>query len=267
MPIKGLLRRFYLWALDLTDAASRRRDMIPPRSMWWFVGPDNVKAEGLKFRNILVECGGLKANDRVLDVGCGIGRMAAPLTGYLSSSGKYEGFDIVEEGILWCQNNITPRYPNFQFFHCDVFNKTYNSRGLIQASEYRFPYENCTFDFVFLTSVFTHMLPIDMENYLNEISRVLKEGGTCFFTFFLMNQESEGLIQKHMGSQSFTHEIGGCFTTTLENPEAAIAFPEPYIRRLFDKGGLSICEPIRYGSWCGREKFLDYQDILIARKI
>ena len=47
----------------------------------------------------------------VLDVGCGIGRMAIPLARYLNTDGKYEGFDIIPENIAWCQRAITPRYP------------------------------------------------------------------------------------------------------------------------------------------------------------
>jgi ubiquinone/menaquinone biosynthesis C-methylase UbiE len=229
-PVKGFLKQFYLGALDLTDAAARRRDMTPPRRMCFSVGDGDFKAIGLEFMHIFVEYGGLKPDDRVLDVGCGIGRMAAPLTGYLSAKGEYQGIDIVKKGVEWCQSNITAKYPNFKFCHSDIRNKNYNSHGVIQASNYKFPYENSSFDFIFLTSVFTHLLPQDMEHYLSEISRVLKKRGTCLITFFLMNEESKGLALKKMSTPDFTHEIDGYFTTTVENPEEAIAFSEPYIR-------------------------------------
>ena len=48
----------------------------------------------------------------MLDVGCGTGRMAVPLTGYLSDE-EYEGFDLMPEVIEWCQENITPDIPTF----------------------------------------------------------------------------------------------------------------------------------------------------------
>lgn len=130
-----------------------------------------------------------------LHAGCGIGRMAVPLTGYLSAEGSYEGFDIVPEGVRWCQENITPKYPNFRFQIADVHNDRYHPEGSQKASEYRFPYADGSFDFVFLTSVFTHMLPQDMENYLSEISRILRSGGRCLITFFLLNAESLKLIE------------------------------------------------------------------------
>ena len=264
-PVKGFVKHLYLGVLDLSDAAERRRNMTPPRSMN-FVGDGDFTAVGIEFRSLFSQYGGLRPEHRVLDVGCGIGRMAVPLTSFISADGEYQGFDIVQSGIEWCQKNITPRYPNFHFRHVDIRNNDYNPNGLCQASSYKFPYENSSFDFVFLTSVFTHMFPPDMENYLAEISRVLKTGGRCFITFFLMNEESEDLMRKKPGSRNFIYKLDGCSTTTMENPEAAIAFPERYIRDSFLERGLSIEEPIRYGSWCGRTKFLSYQDIVIATK-
>ncbi len=265
-PVKRLLKYPYLVALDLTDAAERRREMTPPRHIC-SVGNGDNKSVGLEFKRIFVEYGGLKPDDRVLDVGCGIGRIAAPLTDYLSEKGEYYGFDIVKSGVDWCRKNITVRYPNFHFFHSDVSNRNYNPRGAIHASEYRFPFEDGSFDFIFLTSVFTHMFPSDMENYLREISRVLTVGGRCLITFFLLNEESNFCISLKMGTQSFIHDVGGCFTTTVENPEAAIAYPERYIQSAFAANHLSIHEPVHYGSWCGRDNFLSYQDIVIAEKI
>lgn len=101
--------------------------------------------------------------------------MAAPLAAYLSKEGSYEGLDIVVQAVRWCSENITPRYPNFRFVHADIYNKSYNPEGKITAHQYAFPYGEASFDFVFLTSVFTHMLPADVENYLHQVSRVAEE--------------------------------------------------------------------------------------------
>ena len=45
-----------------------------------------------------------------------------------------------------------------------IYNKKYNPAGKCKWSEYGFSFETQSFDSVFLTSVFTHMLPQDMDN-------------------------------------------------------------------------------------------------------
>jgi SAM-dependent methyltransferase len=263
--VRRSLKHLYLRALDLSDMPVRRREMVPPRTLY-FVGDGDYKAVGLEFRKLFTDYGGLKPEHRVLDVGCGIGRMAVPLTPYLTGEGEYHGFDIVKRGVTWCQANITPRYPNFHFLHSDVRNQFYNPGGAYEASNYRFPYPDGSFDFVFLTSVFTHMYPADLENYTREIARVLKRGGRCFVTMFLLNAESERLIRQKMSTQNFIYRLEGCVTTDPRNPEGSLGFEESYVRSLFGQLGLSIREPIHYGSWCGRKEFLSYQDVVIATK-
>jgi len=264
-PIRRALKHLYLSALDLSDMPVRRREMIPPRTMYC-IGDGDYKAVGLEFRNLFTRYGGLKPNGRVLDVGCGIGRMAGPLTEYLSGGGEYVGFDIVKEGVEWCQSHITPRYPNFHFYHSNVRNKFYNPDGVYEASSYRFPHEDDSFDFVYLTSVFTHMFPADLENYLREISRVLKKGGNCFISMFLLNEESQQLLQQGLSDQNFIYKQEGYVTANLENPEASLALEETYMRNLFSGLDLSLEQPIHYGSWCGRKVFLSYQDLVITTK-
>jgi ubiquinone/menaquinone biosynthesis C-methylase UbiE len=55
-----------------------------------------------------VELSGLKPHERVLDLGCGIGRMAVSHPRYLGDRGSYEGLEVFLKGIAWCQENITP---------------------------------------------------------------------------------------------------------------------------------------------------------------
>ena len=70
--------------LDVFDTVrGRRPDLVPPRRLS-FVGAGDFTAIGLEFLRYFQDLGGLRPTDHVLDVGCGIGRMALPLTGYLS---------------------------------------------------------------------------------------------------------------------------------------------------------------------------------------
>ena len=144
----------------------------------------------------------------------------------------------------------------------------YNPNGVEKSSDYKFNYNDHFFDFVFLTSVFTHMHTDDINRYLEEISRVMKSKGRCLITFFLMNTESIELIKKKKSTQNLIYRIDNIsFTKDNNIPESAIGFDEDYVKELFKKNGLNIIQPIHYGSWCGRNNFISYQDMIVAEKI
>ena len=64
----------------------------------------------------------------------------------------------------------------------------------------------------------------------------------------------------------FQHDMGIYRVLDPEVPEFAVCYDEEYVLGLYDKYGLRISTPVRYGSWCGRPEFLSYQDIVIAEK-
>lgn len=239
--------------------------LMPPESLN-FVGDGDFREIGSEFLRHFIELGGLKPNESVLDVGCGIGRMAAPLTRYLDKQGRYEGFDIVSDGIDWSVKNIGSRFSNFRFQFLDIYNRNYNPKGRLKAAEAKFPYPSESFDFVFLTSVFTHMLPDEVENYLSEIARVMKSNARCLITYFLLNHESLELIGSKKSKFGFGHQFGSYRLQDLNAPEAAVSYEENFVQGLYRRYGLKINEPIRYGSWCGRSTFVSGQDIVVARK-
>jgi SAM-dependent methyltransferase len=259
------IRRIHGALVDSIESVRGRDGLTPPRSMI-FVGGGDFRKVGEEFRRYFVDLGHLHPDDRVLDVGCGIGRMAVPLTRYLSPQGEYWGFDVVREGIDWCTSAIARPFPNFHFEHADIFNKHYNPAGTHLASAYRFPHEDASIDFAFLTSVFTHLLPPDMDNYLRELSRVMRPGGRCLMTLFLLNDESRGCIRHGSSQLDFAHAVDGCLTIDADDPEAALAYAEDAVRARLAAVRLRIDEPIRFGSWCGRPSYLSYQDIILATK-
>lgn len=207
----------------------------------------------------------LRPDEKVLDVGSGVGRVALPLTSYLNQKGEYEGLEIIKEFVEWCQENISAKYPNFRFKHANVLNRNYNPNGKFAASQYKFPYEDESFDLVFLYSVFTHMLPKDLENYLSEISRVMKKNGRCLITFFLLNAESQRRIKAKRSKFNF-FSVDGYSTTDKKTPEKAVAYMEEYILKLYQQNGLEIVQPIHYGSWSGRKSVEYLQDAVVAIK-
>ncbi len=263
--IKPTLKRIYHFPGDIIHRLKYPDSMVPPKSMI-FIGSGDFEKIGQDFKCYFIELANLQPNNRILDVGCGIGRMAIPLTDYLSPEGEYWGFDIDKKGIEWCQSRISSKFSNFHFQYSDVYNKHYNPHSRVRAQDFQFPYDDDFFDLIFLISVFTHMLPLDMGNYLSEISRVLKTGGKCLITFFILNEESENLVHLGRSALNFSHKIEGCLTTNKKDSESAIAYNEESVKRLFEKHKLKIIQPIHYGSWCKRDNFLSYQDIIVAVK-
>lgn len=266
MPLKKVYRRAWQWWFEHVIYPRQHKDvLIPPFNLIRIGGGDFI-AIGEEFVRLFIEYAHLKPQETVLDVGCGVGRMAIPLTRYLSKEGRYEGFDIDPEMIEWCQKILTPRFPNFHFQVADVHSEVYNPQGKYKASEYRFPYPDNSFDFIYLTSVFTHMLPADIERYLAEITRVMKPDGRCLITYFLLNPESSGLIEAGKSALDFKYRVSECLTTHPDNPEEALAYEDEKIRQRHAAAGLHICEPVYYGAWCGRSQYLSYQDIVLSTK-
>lgn len=242
---------------------------VPPNHLIKLVGSDGgdeYAKIGEHCLDLLVKYGGLKPEHHVLDVGCGCGRTAIPLTNYLTS-GSYEGFDIVRESITWCAQNITPHWPGFKFQHANVFNKFYNPGAAIKAKDYRFPYSDNSFNLTFLTSVFTHMLPDDVAHYTREITRTLKPGGAAVITFFIINDESRYRQLTAESTLRFPHIYANdTFITNSARPELAVAYREDSALRVLKDNGLQLREPIHFGNWCGRKNGVTYQDLIVCDK-
>lgn len=249
-----------------SDFLRRRREgpLAPPRSLA-FVGAGDFDATGREFLGHFTELGGLRPGDRVLDIGCGIGRMAMPLTGYLEG-GSYAGFDVGAAMVRWCRRTIAPRWPNFEFAWAPVYNGKYNPFGTVTGTEFRFPYEDASFDFAFATSLFTHLLRDEVRHYLSETARVLKPGGSCLLTFFLLTPEAEGELAAGRARLPFAHPFEGGLVTDPRQPEEAIAFPAEEVRALLAEAGLELREPIHPGLWANAPDGLTLQDIIIARR-
>lgn len=241
--------------------------MIPPRGRI-FIGSGDFVKTGESIRGQLQELGGLESHHRVLDVGCGIGRVAVPLTSFLDDQGSYEGFDIVGSAIKWCRKKISSRFPNFRFTHIDLKNDLYNLRTNNEARDFIFPYQDGEFDLVFLTSVFTHMLLDDVDNYLEQIHRVLKPGGACFATFFIMNDDAREYM-KQANKEMFGTLRENYYLFHAKVKEANVAYDEGYLtEHMIGAKGFTL-DQVNYGFWSGRPKndLNNFQDICVFRKI
>jgi ubiquinone/menaquinone biosynthesis C-methylase UbiE len=234
----------------------------PPRHLS-FVGRGDFEQTGREFAGHFVELGGLTPGSDVLDIGSGIGRMAIPLTSYLED-GSYAGFDVGKEMIRWCQRQITPRNPNFAFAWAPVYNQKYNPFGELSGADFRFPYQDDSFDFAFATSLFTHLVPEEVSHYLAETARVLRPGGTCFLTFFVLTDQARREMGDGKAAFDFCHSIDGAMTVARHQPEEAIAYEVEDLSRMFAEAGLAIRDPIHLGAWSNSPNAVTGQDVIIA---
>jgi ubiquinone/menaquinone biosynthesis C-methylase UbiE len=249
----------------LMNAVLRNRFLPCPDPDSIFVGDGNFQAVGAEFLGHFIRKGGLLPESRVLDIGCGIGRMAVPLTQYLDTEkGSYRGIDPVSGGINWCQKMISAAYPNFEFRHLDIAHSLYNPKGAINGLELVLPFESRQFDFIIMTSVVTHLPDEEVSAYLREVERVLAPGGRLFMTAFVADKlAQENPFKKRDARLGFQrYDEGPCWFVPELPPLAAVAFDDGFLDTALTRAGLSVVTK-SYGHWRGAPAD-HYQDLFIA---
>jgi SAM-dependent methyltransferase len=233
-----------------SDLLKKRLPLVPPKGLL-FVGSGDFSKTGKQFFLYFQKYCSINRDSSILDIGSGIGRIAVPFTDYLSKDGKYEGFDIIKLGVDWCTKNSSSRFPNFRFTLIPLKNDLYHLETDNKVAELTFPYKDESFDFVFLTSVFTHMLLANLENYLSEIARVLQKNKDCFATFFIITDDNPA---NKSGSKSFPHNFGNYYLMDKKVKEANVAFKKQYVLDLLKTINLELTHFIQ-GNWSGILKY------------
>lgn len=227
---------------------------------------DNFDKIGRGLLGMLRQSRVIRPEMHVLDVGCGLGRVARVLTEFLTS-GSYTGIDVTKSSIEWCQEHYAGR-ENFRFYHADVFSTFYNPSSKVSAEEYVFPFDDKSFDLTFSFSLFSHLTIKPSENYLRQIARVLRPGGATYNTFLLLDDISEPLAMtpKTVGS-TLRHRVDGGLVAKPENPEILTAMRVERVRAAHEACGLRIID-IKNGKWSSRTDNIrtGLQDDVVALK-
>ncbi len=228
------------------------RALVPPRRLW--VGPlDSISHyyrwvwEYLAYLTLVAD---LRREHSVLELGCGHGRTGRGLLAYLRSPGRYVGLDLDARRIQDARAWIQRRFPNFEFIHADVRHPYANPAGPTEARDYTFPFADASFDVIYAASLFSHLLPDAARRYLQESRRVLKPGGRCLFSFFLLDHyRGPGTTISPL--YEFRDELPGTPGVAVHDrgyPDALVGYRLEILRAFSDRAGLRVARVIP-GLW------------------
>jgi ubiquinone/menaquinone biosynthesis C-methylase UbiE len=187
----------------------------------------NFEALGAIEKQLLIRYG-LEPQHTLVDVGCGSGRLAKQLVGYLSA-GRVLGTDVVPELLDYAQNGCPPQW---QF-------------RLVEGT--RIPFGNNEADVAAFFSVFSHLLHDESYCYLVEARRVVKPGGTIVFSFLEFEQNwdifkgdwqalLDGRSRVHLNSfigrdaiEVWARHLGMAIVDIRSGTDAFIELPAPVV--------------------------------------
>ena len=232
----------------------------------WFGG-------GAEQSTLLRTLANIGDSSHVLEVGCGLGRLAFALRRVLSDGG-YLGLDVVPEKIAFLRERMSPAYPGFRFEWMDVRSDFYHPSGTLEAAEVEFPCAEGWADAVVAMSVFTHLLPDAIERYLSEIARTLTPGGACLLSVFILDYyrpENARPAQFSGVPFDFDHAVAGTGgemnTSDPTCSESMVAIRSSLLQELAERAGLRVARDPLPGMWSGSHAhWTTGQDLVLLGK-
>jgi len=183
MQLRNLLSR-------LTRVNSDRPP-IPPKRLLNRIGKpsrENYLQNGERVYGKLDEHVGkyrkLSEFDRVLDWGCGCGRVARMMLTAVQAD-RFHGCDIDPDAIKWMQQT----YPDSGFTNIDPYPPT--------------PYPDGYFDFIYGISVFTHLDEATQFKWLTELARISREDAIVAVSVHRGNDAMDSALRDPLQEKGF----------------------------------------------------------------
>lgn len=231
----------------LTRAVHKLTDNILPRKAYVEVSGSKIVAphqrlSGLAFKDDLIYIKSAESEahrlidhfqctreSRILDVGCGQGRLAIGLIRVLGES-TYTGIDVSQDSVQWCKDFIEKEHPSFTFKHLNLYNERYNKAGTKIDEQFQFDIEPASIDIIYLYSVFSHTTEHDMRVYLRDFLRILRRQGKIFFTAFAEDNVPDITINP------------ANYRLKCSGPMHIVRYNKPHLFSVFAEYGYSIID-------------------------
>lgn len=194
---------------------------------------------------------GLTKDTAVLEIGCGPGRLPIGILAEEGDVARYDGVDIDKSAIQWCSAYLTRRHPHFRFHRVEARHQRYSPDAPQMDDTFRLPFDDQTFDIVYLHSVFANMEPNDVKVYAREFHRLLKAGGKIFLTAFIEDDVPPVTINP----EDYLIKIAG--------PLHVARYEREYFLSLLKSAGLELLH-FAHGADLGGQSVVHLQRPLVA---
>jgi SAM-dependent methyltransferase len=223
-------------------ASAAGEDLIPNETP--SITPDDA---GRALATLCRERLDLQPNARIVDLGCGWGRLAAALAEHLDPTAEYHGFDPKREHVRWAHMNLMPRHQAFNFHITNLANRIYNPGGVLHTTTFLVPFASGSRDLVVASALFAYLSPEELEAYARQAARILKPGGRFLATFYLLDEESRPLVPRLAPPLAFRF-ASGPVVSTAPNGAGLAAYDEAHVRAVLGRHGFEL-EPTVRGTW------------------
>jgi SAM-dependent methyltransferase len=257
------------------STTARIFEQIRQSEMNDWVGGSDPEAVGEACRSILDRYLPIDSSSRLLDFGCGVGRVLMSVLKHKPEVAHVTGFDIMPQVIRFCDTHIASAFPQTKFELIQGSNDHYNhfiaaagasvpkSHALLQ-SQYA-----SAFTGAYAFSVFTHVELADFRSLLGLLSSLLVPGGTLLFTAFLLTPFSRHSIQRGTTmfplSNAVTEAQGQVLIGNVADRLGFIAFDLPLVEQMVFEAGL-ILTHLEHGSWADGQFSPSLQDVIVCRR-
>jgi SAM-dependent methyltransferase len=223
-------------------------------------GPEHFRAVMIDIFSDLYRRFQLASQSRVLDIGCGCGRLAYPFAALLGEEGRYFGMDVWEDGVALCQAKLAA--PHMTFHHVQALNNYYFDAASSGRNDFKLPFvPTGDLDLVFAISVFTHLIEEDARAYLGEIARVLKPDGAAYITAFIIDRFFHDYVDR-TGNHTGVAEVSKGHYQAYSGQDFLGGFTFPRWQEIVTDAGLEIAS-FELGSWAEKPGARPYQDTFV----